>query len=125
VFLDSQPVTPRFREAAESRLIRPTFRTRHPDNDHLGGHDQFRIQITVGKTGTGNSLFMFELRDPSEILDSPLIPVTGVPEPTAALQLLAGFGLLRSVAVRAKTHGPRNSFRPRRGSSIHGHPQIG
>lgn len=52
------------------------------------------FQITMGKTGTGNSLFMFEFRDPSEILDSPLTPVTGVPEPSAALLLLAGLGLL-------------------------------
>ncbi len=52
------------------------------------------FQITMGKAGTGNSLFMFEFRDPSEILDSPLTPVTAVPEPSAALLLLAGFGLL-------------------------------
>lgn len=52
------------------------------------------FQITMGKAGTGNSLFMFEFRDPSEILDAPLIPVTGVPEPSAGLLLLAALGLL-------------------------------
>lgn len=52
------------------------------------------FRITMGKSGTGNSLFMFEFRDPSEILDSPLTPITGVPEPSAALLLLAGLGLL-------------------------------
>lgn len=48
----------------------------------------------MGKSGTGNSLFMFEFRDPSEILDTPLTPVTAVPEPSAAWLLLAGLTLV-------------------------------
>ena len=49
--------------------------------------------LTMGKaSGGGNSLFMFEFRDPSINLDTPLTPSNPVPEPTAAL--IGGLGFL-------------------------------
>lgn len=52
------------------------------------------FDLTMGKTGTviGYSLFMFEFRDPSSILDSPLTPNAPIPEPSVSL--LSGLGLL-------------------------------
>jgi len=44
------------------------------------------FSLTMGKTtGGGNSLYMFEFRDPSVNLGSPLTPVDAVPEPSGAL----------------------------------------
>lgn len=59
------------------------------------------FDITVGKVGTGNSLFMFEFRDPSQILDSPLNPVA-IPEPSSALALATGAIGLAFLRRRAK-----------------------
>ncbi|RYD22362.1 MAG: hypothetical protein EOP88_08315 [Verrucomicrobiaceae bacterium] len=62
------------------------------------------FDLTVGKQGTGNSLFMFEFRDPSQILDTPLTPTTlgpaPIPEPTAAV--LGGFATLVLLMRRRK-----------------------
>jgi len=47
------------------------------------------FQITVGKIGTGYALFMFEFRDPSSNLSSPLTPNAQVPEPSSTLLLIS------------------------------------
>lgn len=60
------------------------------------------FDITIGKKGSGNSLFMFEFRDPSQILDTPLNPTTltpAIPEPSVAI-LSAAF--LGAFALRRK-----------------------
>ncbi|WP_322608839.1 PEP-CTERM sorting domain-containing protein [Pontiella agarivorans] len=59
-------------------------------------------QFEIGKqASTGNALFMFEFRDPSEVLaDTGFSPVqVSIPEPSSitlsALTLIAAFGLRR------------------------------
>jgi len=50
--------------------------------------------FTVGKTqGSGNSLFMFEFRDPSINLATPLNPMANIPEPASAM-LFGAAGIL-------------------------------
>lgn len=57
------------------------------------------FDITVGKIGTGNSLFMFEFRDPSQILDTPLTP-TAIPEPSSMIVLVSGAAALSFIRRR-------------------------
>lgn len=58
------------------------------------------FQITVGKTGSGYSLFMFEFRDPSVNLSSPLTPNAQVPEPSSTLLLISALCALPFVRRR-------------------------
>lgn len=55
--------------------------------------------LTFGKVGTGNSLFMLEFRDPSQILSTPLTPVN-IPEPSALVMI--GFSACAGVMVRRR-----------------------
>lgn len=57
------------------------------------------FSLTFGKVGTGNSLFMLEFRDPSQILSTPLTPVT-IPEPSALL--MVGLSACAGVMVRRR-----------------------
>lgn len=57
------------------------------------------FEVTVGKVGTGNALFMFEFRDPSQVLDFPLDPLP-IPEPSAFG--LVACGILMSALTRRR-----------------------
>ncbi len=60
------------------------------------------FEITVGKkAGVGNSLFMFEFRDPSKVLDTPLTPAP-IPEPAAPLMATVALSLIALRRNRAR-----------------------
>lgn len=59
------------------------------------------FSTTVGKVGTGNSLFMYEFRDSSTNLDFPLAPIS-IPEPSLpAMMMVLGVG----VCLRRRREG--------------------